>query len=227
MEMDINQGTNAGQGSSMGDIGGTSQTEGDQPNQQQFGQGAGTSGGTFEQTKEQARQAATEAQQKITEQIRTRAESTKSQAADTLTSVANALSQSGQQLKADNPNVPSQYIERAGEQLRRAAENIRNTNVDELVRRTESMARRQPALFLGGAFVLGVVAARLIKSGQSASSYSNQYDSPRTSVVPQHAGWTGDRETPVSGYREPRNYTSGTGAATDAAFMDEFSRNDR
>ena len=224
--MDINQGTNAGQGSSMGDIGGTSQAQGDQPNQQQFGQGADASGGTFEQTKEQARQAATEAQQKITEQLRTRAESTKSQAADTLTSVANALSQSGRQLKADNPNVPSQYIERAGDQLRRAAENIRNTNVDELVRRTESMARRQPALFLGGAFVLGVVAARLIKSGQSASSYSNQYGSPRTSVVPQQAGWTGDRETPVSGYREPRNSASGTGATTDAAFMDEFSRND-
>src|SRR5829696_6376789 len=201
--MDINQGGNAGQGSSFGDINSGSQAQDEQPSQQ-FGQGSGAAG-TFEQTKEQARQAATEAQQKISEQLRTRAETTKSQAADTLTSVANALSQSGRQLKSDNPNVPSQYIERAGDQLRRAAENIRNTNVDELVRRTESMARRQPALFLGGAFVLGVVAARLIKSGQSASSYANQYDSPRTSVVPQQSAWTGDREAPVSGYREPRN----------------------
>jgi len=225
--MDINQGGNTGQGSSMGDIGGGSQAQGDQPNQQQYGQGSGGAGGTFEQTKEQARQAATEAQQKISEQLRTRAESTKSQAADTLTSVANALSQSGRQLKSDNPNVPSQYIERAGDQLRRAAENIRNTNVDELVRRTETMARRQPALFLGGAFVIGVVAARLIKSGQSASSSANQYDSPRTSVVPRQSGWTGDREAPVSGYREPFNDASRTSTTTDAAFMDQFGRDQR
>ena len=42
--------------------------------------------------------------------------------------------------------------------------------------RVEDIARRQPALFIGGAFVLGLVAARLLKSsaaGGNAQGFSS------------------------------------------------------
>ena len=179
---------------------------------------------TVDATKEKAREAATQAQQKIGEQLRSSVDSSKGRAADTLDSLAQALSQSGQQLRSDNLGPASQYVDRAGEQLRKASDYLRNTNVDEMVRNTEDFARRQPAVFVGGAFFLGLLAARFIKASQAPSYGSIPRD---RSLVTQEQGsvWRGDRETAVSGYREP---SSGAGTTfetdTDPSYTREFGR---
>ena len=176
-----------------------------------------------EQTKEKARDAASEAQQKLGEQLRSSVDSSKGRAADTLDSIAQALSQSGQQLRSDNLAPASQHVDRAGEQLRRASDYLRNTNVDEMVRNTEDFARRQPALFIGGAFALGLLAARFIKASQ-APSYGNV---PRErALVPREDTpvWRGDREAAVSGYREPAASASAFDSDTDPSFTQQFGR---
>jgi hypothetical protein len=43
---------------------------------------------------------------------------------------------------------------------------LQNTDVSEMVDRTEEFARRRPALFLGGAFALGLLGARFLKSSR-------------------------------------------------------------
>ena len=45
--------------------------------------------------------------------------------------------------------------------------------VEDLVNRTESWARQNPALFLGGAFVIGVLGARFLKSSRPAIPLAN------------------------------------------------------
>ncbi|HUQ19738.1 MAG TPA: hypothetical protein VM099_09015 [Gemmatimonadaceae bacterium] len=170
--------------------------------------GSSMSGGqtsVVEETKQKVQEAASTAQHKIGEQMRTGVETGKTRAADTIGSLAQALTQSGQQLRQQNNEAPLEYVERAGEHLRRASEYLRNTNVDEIVHNTENFARRQPALFLAGAFAIGLLGARFLKSSQQGQQQSNQlqtqggfsYRGPASS-----AQWTGDRERPVAGFRE-------------------------
>src|SRR5687768_3845549 len=104
-----------------------------------------------ESTRQKAREAATDAQHKLGEQLKSSVDSGKTRAADTLDSFAQALSQSGQQLRSEDLGPAGQYVDRAGEQLRRASDYLRNTQVDEMIRNTEDLARRQPALFIAGA----------------------------------------------------------------------------
>jgi ElaB/YqjD/DUF883 family membrane-anchored ribosome-binding protein len=182
------------------------------------------SGTTIDDAKEKARQAATDAQHKLADELRTRVESSRTRAADALGSVANALSQSGQQLRSDNQAAPSDYVERAGNQIRRASDYLRNTNTDEIVRNAENFARRQPAVFLGGAFVLGLLAARLVKSTQTGAGYNGGIQRDHA-LVPGGSPWTGDRETAVSGYREPGTSAGSAFAGdTDPSYTREFGR---
>lgn len=159
------------------------------------------SAGTFDEAREKARQAASDAQRKVSEELRLKVDSTKTKAADALGSVAQALTSSVQQLRQDNQGVPGEYVERAGNQIRRASDYLRNTNTDDLVRNAEDFARRQPAVFLGGAFALGFLAARLVKSSQ-APRMGGSIPHDRA-LVPTSSSWNADRETPVSGFREP------------------------
>ena len=163
----------------------------------------GDSGSTIEDARERARHAASDAQRKISDELRTRVDSTRSKAADALGSVAQALTGSVQQLRTENQAVPSEYVERAGNQIRRASDYLRNTNTDDLVRNAESFARRQPAVFLGGAFVLGFLAARLVKSSQASSGSAGGSIPHDRSLVSTSSSWNADREAPVSGFREP------------------------
>src|SRR5688500_20143356 len=97
-----------------------------------------TVGDTVESTTQKAKEAATEAQQKIGDQLRSSVDTGKVRAADTLDRLANALTQAGQQLRNDNLGAPSQHIDRTGEQLRTAPEHLRNTNVDDPGRKAPS-----------------------------------------------------------------------------------------
>jgi ElaB/YqjD/DUF883 family membrane-anchored ribosome-binding protein len=175
---------------------------------------------TIDEAMDKARQAAGDAQQKISSELRSRAESTRGRAADALDSVAQALSRSGQQLRAEDQTMPGDYLDRFGDQIRRASDYLRNTSTDDLVRRAEDLARRQPAVFVGGAFALGFLAARLIRSSQAGRPDGGSIPGER-SLVPD--SWTGDREASVSGFREP-----GTGSTvepdTDISYTRAFGR---
>jgi hypothetical protein len=91
----------------------------------------------------------------------------KARAADTLGGVAQALLQSGQQLRQQQPQI-GDYAERAGREMQRFSDYLQRTDVHALMDRAEDVARRQPALFLGGMFALGVIGARFLRSSQRA-----------------------------------------------------------
>lgn len=113
------------------------------------------------------------------------------------------------------------YADAAAEQLDTVTRSFRNRSVGELLDEAERLARRDPALFIGGAFILGVFGARFLKAsapdrfgpgagkgaapdGQRAFGYAG-YAASRTEVnsSDEYSGYRGYSETPA-----PRAYAA-------------------
>lgn len=112
------------------------------------------------QTKQATGQAIDKAKDTVLSQISTQ----KDRAADTLGGFTQALHQTGQQLRQSGQGVFGDYADSLAGQVDRAVSFLRENDVDDLARQAEDFARNQPALFIGGAFVLGVALARFLKS---------------------------------------------------------------
>jgi hypothetical protein len=88
----------------------------------------------------------------------------KDRATDGLGSVAQAVRQSTQQLRDNKHESIAQYVGKAADQIDRLSTQLRNRDVNDLVNDVQHFARRQPALFVGSAFAIGVIGARFMKS---------------------------------------------------------------
>lgn len=97
----------------------------------------------------------------------------KDRAFDGLGTVAQAVRQSTQQLRDQQHGTLATYVEQAADQLERVARQLREKDLGELVDDAQRLARRQPAVFIGSAFALGLVGARFLKS--SSRRAQNEY----------------------------------------------------
>ncbi len=88
----------------------------------------------------------------------------KDRATDGIGSVAQAVRQSTQQLRDGQHDTIAQYVDQAAAQLERFSTTLREKNVSELLDEAQRFARRNPALFIGGAFAVGLMSARFFKS---------------------------------------------------------------
>lgn len=108
-----------------------------------------------------------------------------------LGNVAKALRQTSRQLDG---NIASPYVGQVADQVDRAAEFLRTANVKEIVGGVESFARREPLLFLGGAFALGILGARFLKSSShhadAASSSGERTTIPTMTSMKRSVGDT-------------------------------------
>ena len=120
---------------------------------------------TLGQAKEQAQQLVGSARQQTTERVYSGLDAQKHRAADSLSSVAQTLRTSGQQLQGQQDGV-SQYLNQAADRVEELAHYLHDREVGELVETVEDFARRQPVAFLGGAFALGVLGARFLRSSR-------------------------------------------------------------
>jgi hypothetical protein len=93
-----------------------------------------------------------------------------SQSASDIEAVARALRDTGRRLEG---NTMSPYVNKAADHIERLSRLVRTTSADELKGAAETFARREPALFLGGAFVLGILGARFLKSSSRAPVQSS------------------------------------------------------
>jgi hypothetical protein len=110
----------------------------------------------------------------------------KANLASGITTVADSIRQVGENLSGSNESnqvaaLAGKYGETLAGQVEKLSSYIDEKNFNELMRDVEQFARRQPLLFVGGAFALGVMAARFLKSsgqGQTARRRSgNDYRS--------------------------------------------------
>ncbi len=96
----------------------------------------------------------------------------KDRATDGLGSVAQAVRQSTQHLRDNKQDAIAGYVDKAADQIDRLSAQLRNRDVGELVGEVQRYARRQPALFVGTAFAIGVIGARFLKSSSDRKSRS-------------------------------------------------------
>lgn len=108
------------------------------------------------------------------------ADRTREQAAEGINQLATTARRVSTEIESEQPAIAT-IASGAAEQAERVAGYLRETDARELVHTIEDVARRQPLLFVGGAFVLGVAAARFIKaagggaSGQGTRQRSTSY----------------------------------------------------
>jgi hypothetical protein len=90
-------------------------------------------------------------------------------AADGIETVARSIRRLSTELAGDQPAIASAATTVA-DQAERTAQFLNETDAREMISKVEEAARRQPLLFLGGAFVLGVATARFFKAAGQGNS---------------------------------------------------------
>ena len=143
----------------------------------QSGKQSTAQSGAVEQTKQKAQDLAGQAQQKATQRVESGLAKGKSQAAETLNTVAQSLVISGQQLRERNQQGVSRFVDQAADRVQRVSNYLQKTDLSEIVDSAEQFARRRPALFLGGAFALGLLGARFLKSSRRQQEQRTAGDS--------------------------------------------------
>jgi len=161
--------------------------------------GAGASAAT-NQAKEKLADAARDAGDKVASGIDTQ----KDRAAQGLGNVAQALRQAGDQLRSEQQGpAVHEYIASAANQVERLSGYLRSTDTREMVSGLERFARQQPALFVGGAFMLGLLGARFLKASSESNSYRSASSQRAESFVPSRAENRG-------GYSEQQDFSATT-----------------
>jgi hypothetical protein len=139
----------------------------------------------------------------------------KDKATDGIGSVAQAVRQSTQQLRDHQHDTLAGYVESAANQIEQFSQRLRDKDVGELVEDAQRLARRQPALFIGSAFALGLLGVRFLKS---SARRDREYG--ETERIRSHAGREYERG-PSPSYGTPSSlsigstdYTAGTNVVT-------------
>jgi len=116
-------------------------------------------------------QAAKDALGKVKDNAATAIDDKKANLAQGLTSVAETIRQVGDSVKppAGEPankvaELTTQYTDSLSQQVEKLSGYLERQDIRGLLKDLEGFARRNPAVFLGGAFALGIVAARFLKS---------------------------------------------------------------
>ena len=135
--------------------------------------------------KEQAKDVANQAR----DHVQTLVGEQKDQAADGLRSLAGALREAGRKLnEGQQAGDFGHYADRAAQQVERLSTYLRDSELRDFVRDTETFARRRPEIFLGGTLIAGLMLARFLKaSSPETERGSSGYDGGNWTGYPQSA----------------------------------------
>jgi hypothetical protein len=162
--------------------------------------GAAKDAGSASSGIDEAKQYAQDMADRAKEQGRTMFDEQKVSAAGTVDSAANAFRNTAQQLQGEGNAQTGRYVEMFADQLQSFGEQLRNKNLDTLIRDAENLGRRSPGTFLAGSMIAGFVLARFMKSsadhqrGDLDRSYGELRN--RSSSAQDDAAW---RKHPGSG----------------------------
>ena len=113
----------------------------------------------------------------VSEQAKTTVASRLGEVAQELGSVAYAVRQTSEELGAQDQAGIARYGTRIADQIESVSSYLNERGVEDVLMDVESLARRQPALFLGGSLMLGILVGRFLRSSQRNMAYdqSGQY----------------------------------------------------
>jgi len=115
---------------------------------------------------------------RVREQATAQLSKQKDRATEGLGSVAEAVRGTTEQLRNNQHDKVAQFAEQAAQQIERLSERLRNKDVTQLLDDAQQLARRKPALFVGGAFAIGLVGARFMKSSSPADEWRRDLPTP-------------------------------------------------
>lgn len=152
----------------------------------QDSRGSGTSQGS-----QQSAPMMDQAAEQVSHQVSSRLDMGKDYVVETMTGVAQALRQTGQHLREEGSQPTlAQYVDRGAEQIERIGGHMRQHDANELIAEVEWFARRQPMVFAGGAFALGMLAVRFLRS-----SGQQRQTSPAASTMAAGQSFSGASPT--------------------------------
>ena len=162
----------------------------------------------------------------VKQQASAQLDSQKGRATDGLSAIAHAVRGTTDELRREQHDVIAQYVERMADQLEQFSTQLRNKDITALLADARQLARRQPAIFIGGSFAAGLLAARFLKSsrrddderwargedgdggnyrvrgyGEAGGAERTTFGAPRTAGTPRFEGLDtpGSSGTPDSG----------------------------
>lgn len=136
---------------------------------------------------------------KLREQARSRLSSQKDRALDGVGGVTEAIRQTTQSLRDKQHDTVARYVEQATDQLDRITQRLKEKDIGELLEDAQQLARRQPAMFVGAAFALGLLGARFLKS----SPPDRRGDFESTSARETGAAWRTSQSAEYGSYERP------------------------
>lgn len=145
-------------------------------------------GNTVNQAVDSAKQTASQLGDQVRQQVASRADEQRESAATGLTSLADAVRRMGEGLKNQDQTPVVQFASHYGEslagQVDKAATYLRNRDAGAIMSDLESLARRRPAAFLSGAFLLGLLGSRFLKSSRPAPDLMYGMPDPKRALPP-------------------------------------------
>jgi hypothetical protein len=164
-----------------GDPAGTAAYEASDTDAQDSFSGSGIADST-KQAANQAKEAAGRVIDQAKNEATSRADQQRETAATGFQAVAHAFRSMGDDLRNQEQGPIAQYAAEIGnsmgDQVERFANYLRGRDVRQLVADAEDFARRSPAVFLGGAFVLGLATSRFLKSSRQVSRSAGSRSEP-------------------------------------------------
>ena len=182
--------------------------------------------GTGSGAREQVRQA----KDKVMDQAKTtlrdardRAGSTLSQsrqqAAEQIGGIGSAFRRTSETLRSEDQAKFADVADNVARQIDRVADYLRDSDGGRIARDVENLARRQPALVFAGAFAIGVLAARFLKSSTPHSG--NEYEEEGYERVYPGGEPAGLGSGFESGYGSRPGYSGPTGYGGQTGFERE------
>jgi uncharacterized protein YjbJ (UPF0337 family) len=111
--------------------------------------------------------AAKDVASQATDKLKDAVNDQKASGAEYVGSLADTMRRAAREFDTDLP-MAGTYIRKAASQVEGVSDQIRNGNLNDLVRNAQSFARRQPTAFLGLAVLAGFGAVRFLKSSSES-----------------------------------------------------------
>ena len=139
-------------------------------------------------------------------------------AAEGLTGVADALHAAAGRMEGGEIGFVARYAETAADQVETWARRVQQRDIDDVLSEAENYARRNPEIFVGGAFLAGFLVARVAKASSDRRRVRERGDRQgtdgggRTPAAP--AGPTGGGSAGPRGYGYAGGYPGGIAGDT-------------
>jgi uncharacterized protein YjbJ (UPF0337 family) len=134
-----------------------------------------------------AKDVASQATDKLKDAVNDR----KASGAEYVGSLADTMRRAAREFDTDLP-IAGTYIRKAASQVEGVSDQIRNGNLNDLVRNAQSFARRQPTAFLGLAVLAGFGAVRFLKSSSESDLTAEGSKIASQSTMTNNKGYRDD-----------------------------------